>query len=47
MPTVGFVQELIKQGCSVTYLMPFEWKERMHESGADFAGYENHPKLSE
>jgi len=27
--------------------MPFEWKERAHEGGADFAGYENHPKLSE
>jgi len=27
--------------------MPFEWKERVNESGADFAGYENHSKLSE
>lgn len=47
LPTIGLVQELIKQGCSVTYMMPFEWKERVHESGADFIGYENHPKLSE
>jgi len=47
MPTIGLVQELIKQGCAVTYLMPFDWKERVYESGADFAGYENHRKLSE
>lgn len=47
IPTIGLVQELIKQGCEVTYLMPFAWKERVCESGADFLGYENHRKLSE
>ncbi|WP_265442698.1 nucleotide disphospho-sugar-binding domain-containing protein [Acetivibrio straminisolvens] len=47
MPTIGLVRELIKQGCAVTYLMPFDWKEHVYESGADFAGYENHRKLSE
>lgn len=47
IPTIGLVQELIKQGCRVTYLMPFDWKERVDESGADFVGYKNHRKLSE
>ncbi|MEN2775400.1 macrolide family glycosyltransferase [Acetivibrio clariflavus] len=47
IPTIGLVHELIKQGCEVTYLMPFDWKERVCESGADFSGYENHRKLSE
>ena len=47
LPTIGLVQELIKQGCTVTYLMPFDWQERVYESGADFVGYENHKKLSE
>lgn len=47
LPTIGLVQELIKQGCTVTYLMPFDWQERVDESGADFVGYENHKKLSE
>jgi len=47
IPTIGLVQELIKQGYEVTYLMPFDWKERVCESGAVFAGYENHRKLSE
>ncbi len=47
VPTIGLVQELIKQGCEVTYLMPFDWKERIAESGASFCGYENHRQLSE
>ena len=47
VPTIGLVQELIKQGCEVTYLMPFDWKEKIEESGAAFAGYENHKQLSE
>lgn len=47
LPTIGLVQELIKQGCTVTYLMPFDWEERVYESGAEFIGYENHKKLSE
>lgn len=47
VPTLGLVQELIKQGCEVTYLMPFDWEEKVAESGAKFHGYENHRQLSE
>lgn len=47
LPTIGLVQELIKKGCQVTYLMPFDWKEKIAESGATFYGYENHKQLSE
>lgn len=46
-PTIGLVKELIKLGCEVTYLMPFDWEERVTESGAQFSGYDNHKKLSE
>ena len=47
VPTIGLVQELIKQGCEVTYLMPFDWEEKVRESGAEFYGYDNHRQLSE
>lgn len=47
VPTIGLVQELIKQECEVTYLMPFDWEEKVAESGAKFYGYDNHRKLSE
>ena len=47
VPTIGLVQELIKQGCEVTYLIPFDWQEMIAESGATFQGYENHRQLSE
>ena len=47
VPTIGLVQELIKQGCEVTYLMPFEWETKVAESGAKFIGYDNHSRLSE
>lgn len=47
VPTIGLVQELIKTGCEVTYLMPFDWEEKVAESGAEFYGYENHRQLSE
>ena len=47
VPTIGLVKELIKQGCEVTYLMPFDWEELVKESGAKFHGYENHRQLSE
>ena len=47
VPTIGLVQELIKRGCEVTYLMPFGWEEKVAESGASFYGYDNHKKLSE
>ena len=45
IPTIGLVQALIKAGHPVTYLMPYDWEERIAESGADFLGYENHPQL--
>ena len=47
VPTIGLVQELIKQGCEVTYLCPFDWEEKISESGAKFCGYQNHRQLSE
>lgn len=36
VPTIGLVQELIKRGCEVTYLMPFDWEEKIAESGIYF-----------
>ena len=45
IPTVGLVQALIKAGHQVTYLMPYDWKDKIADSGADFLGYENSPKL--
>lgn len=45
IPTIGLVQELIKAGHQVTYLMPYDWKDKIADSGADFLGYENSPKL--
>lgn len=45
IPTVGLVQELLRAGHQVTYLMPYDWEERVRESGAEFLGYENNPKL--
>lgn len=47
VPTIGLVQELIKKGCEVTYLMPFDWEDKISESGAHFYGYKNHKQLSE
>ena len=47
VPTIGLVQELIKQGCEVTYLLPFDWEEKISESGATFYGYKNHRQLAE
>lgn len=47
VPTIGLVQELVKQGCQVTYMLPFGWEERIAGSGADFYGYENHRQLAE
>ena len=46
IPTIGLVKELIIQGCCVTYLLPFEWKEMLDGTGAEFEGYRNHKKLS-
>ena len=35
IPTIGLVQELIKQGCEVSYLVPFDWENVVKESGAN------------
>ena len=45
IPTIGLVQALSKTGHQVTYLLPHEWESKLHGSGADFLGYENHPQL--
>ncbi len=45
IPTIGLVQELIKAGHQVTYLMPHDWEGELSNSGADFLGYENNPQL--
>jgi len=47
VPTIGLVQELLKQGCQVTYMLPFDWEDKIANSGADFQGYENHKQLAE
>ena len=45
IPTIGLVQELVKAGHRVTYLMPYGWEGKIADSGADFLGYEDSPKL--
>ena len=45
IPTIGLVQELIKAGHQVTYLMPYDWETIIFDSGAEFLGYENNPQL--
>ena len=45
IPTIGLVQELVKAGHPVTYLMPQDWEEKIAGSGAAFLGYQNHPQL--
>lgn len=47
VPTIGLVQELIQQGCEVTYLLPFGWEDTIKYSGANFYGYKNHKQLAE
>ena len=45
IPTIGLVQELVKAGHHVTYLLPHDWEDRLAGSGAYFLGYKNHPQL--
>ena len=45
IPTIGLTQALIRAGHQVTYLMPHDWADIIADSGADFLGYENNPKL--
>ena len=41
IPTIGLTQELIKAGHQVTYLMPYDWEDKIADSSAEFLGYEN------
>lgn len=45
IPTIGLVQELIRAGHQVTYLMPRDWESQISDSGAVFLGYDSSPKL--
>lgn len=45
IPTIGLIQELIRAGHPVTYLMPHGWESSLQDSGANFLGYENNSKL--
>lgn len=47
IPTIGLVQELVKMGCEVTYMLPYDWQNRIDKSGAKFHGYKNHKQLAE
>ena len=47
IPTIGLVKELIHQGAEVTYMLPFDWEEKVADSGASFYGYKNHKQLAE
>lgn len=47
VPTIGLVRQLIKYDCEVSYLLPFDWKDVVLQSGANFIGYLNHQQLSE
>lgn len=45
-PTLGLVQELIKRGNNITYLLTPEWEDKVKAAGAEFKAYEDHKKLS-
>lgn len=45
-PTLGLVQELIERGHQVAYVLTPEWEQKIAGHGAEFIGYDNHPKLS-
>lgn len=47
VPTIGLVQALIRQGCQVTYMLPFDWEDKLADSGATFYGYANHSSLAQ
>lgn len=46
VPTLGLVEELVKRGIQVTYLLPYDWQKVVSIDGVQFVGYENHKKLS-
>ena len=39
VPTIGFVQELLNQGCEVTYLMPLSMGTLMLDDGLEKGAY--------
>ena len=47
IPTIGLVKELMRQGVEVTYMLPYDWEDKIKDSGALFVGYHNHKQLSE
>ncbi|MDE6593067.1 MAG: hypothetical protein K2K57_08395 [Oscillospiraceae bacterium] len=46
IPTLGLVQELIKRGHKITYLLTPDWKEKILHTGAEFSEYQDNKKLS-
>lgn len=46
IPTIGLVQKLKERGCEVTYLLPFDWEDKLEGSGATFYGYPSSKQLS-
>ncbi len=46
IPTLGLVQELIKRGHKITYLLTPDWKEKILHTGAEFSEYHDNKKLS-
>lgn len=47
IPTLGLVNELIKNNHKVTYLLSYDYIDKFPFCKADFLGYESNPKLSE
>lgn len=47
IPTLGLVKELLKRKNQVTYLLAYEWKNHILQTGAEFMGYKNAKKLSD
>lgn len=45
-PTLGLVEELVKNNVAVTYLLTPEWQNKISATGAKFISYENNKKLS-
>lgn len=46
IPTLGLVEELQERNNHVTYLLTYDWKYKVLETGAEFVGYQNDKKLS-
>lgn len=46
IPTLGLVKELTERGHNITYLLTAQWRDKILKSGANFAEYAYHDKLS-